>query len=121
MLVGSLFLVPLIGASYLPAQADKTMRLTYTPEPGETKSEAEKAAQKRKTSLLKRKHVDTVQYSLGSQSPLGGSSNGALFYVKYEEDTPDFDKEKDNVLKEIKNIQPRRMENAKFQFVRQQQ
>ena len=45
MLVGSLFLVPLIGASYLPAQADKTMQLTYTPEPGETKSEAEKAAQ----------------------------------------------------------------------------
>ena len=44
--------------------------------------------------LLKRKHVDTVQYSLGSQSPLGGSSNGALFYVKYEDDTPDFDKEK---------------------------
>ncbi len=45
MLVGSLFLVPLIGASYLPAQADKTMSLTYTPEPGETKSEAEKGAQ----------------------------------------------------------------------------
>ncbi|AXT11509.1 efflux RND transporter permease subunit [Bacillus velezensis] len=107
MLVGSLFLVPLIGASYLPAQADKTMQLTYTPEPGETKSEAEKAAQKAEDMLLKRKHVDTVQYSLGSQSPLGGSSNGALFYVKYEDDTPDFDKEKDNVLKEIKKTSSR--------------
>lgn len=32
---------------------------------------------------------------------MGGSSNGALFYIKYEEDTPDFDKEKDNVLKDI--------------------
>ncbi len=43
MLVGSLFLVPLIGASYLPAQADKTMRLTYTPEPGETKAKLKKS------------------------------------------------------------------------------
>ncbi|MBT2572534.1 efflux RND transporter permease subunit [Bacillus sp. ISL-51] len=107
MLVGSLFLVPLIGASYLPSGADKTIMLTYTPEPGETKSEAEKAAQKAEDLLLKRKHVDTVQYSLGSQSPLGGSSNGALFYVKYEEDTPDFDKEKDNILNEIKKTSSR--------------
>ena len=32
---------------------------------------------------------------------MGGSSNGALFYIKYEEDTPDFDQEKDSVLKDI--------------------
>ncbi len=33
----------------------------------------------------------------------GGDSNGALFYIKYESDTPDFDKEKDNVLKKIQD------------------
>ncbi|MEC4203036.1 MULTISPECIES: efflux RND transporter permease subunit [Bacillus] len=102
MLVGSLFLVPLIGASYLPATKDKMVQITYTPEPGETKKEAEKEAQKAEKVLLDRKHVDTVQYTLGAGNPLmGGSSNGALFYIKYEEDTPDFDKEKDNVLKDI--------------------
>lgn len=78
------------------------MQLTYSPEPGETKKEAENEAEKAEKILLDRKHVDTVQYSLGSGSPLaGGDSNGALFYIKYESDTPDFDKEKDNVLKEI--------------------
>ncbi|MCR6597632.1 surfactin resistance protein SrfP [Bacillus halotolerans] len=103
MLLGSLFLVPLIGASYLPSAEEKTMQITYSPEPGETKKEAEDEAEKAEKILLDRKHVDTVQYSLGSGSPLaGGDSNGALFYVKYDSDTPDFDKEKDNVLKEIK-------------------
>ncbi|MCY8131285.1 efflux RND transporter permease subunit, partial [Bacillus spizizenii] len=97
MLLGSLFLVPLIGASYLPSEEEKTMQLTYSPEPGETKKEAEAEAEKAEKILLDRKHVDTVQYSLGSGSPLaGGDSNGALFYIKYESDTPDFDKEKDN-------------------------
>ncbi|MDY7433562.1 surfactin resistance protein SrfP [Bacillus sp. V26] len=103
MLLGSLFLVPLIGASYLPSAEEKTMQITYSPEPGETKKEAEDEAEKAEKVLLDRKHVDTVQYSLGSGSPLaGGDSNGALFYIKYDSDTPDFDKEKDNVLKEIK-------------------
>ncbi|RPK01759.1 hypothetical protein BSBH6_03180 [Bacillus subtilis] len=102
MLLGSLFLVPLIGASYLPSQEEKTIQLTYSLEPGETKKEAEDEAEKAEKILLDRKHVDTVQYSLGSGSPLaGGDSNGALFYIKYESDTSDFDKEKDNVLKEI--------------------
>ena len=102
MLLGSLFLVPLIGASYLPSEEEKTIQITYTPEPGETEKEAEDEAAKAEKLLLDRKHVDTVQYSLGSSSPLAqGNSNGALFYIKYEEDTPDFDKEKDNVLKEI--------------------
>ncbi|MGQ8923304.1 surfactin resistance protein SrfP [Bacillus halotolerans] len=103
MLLGSLFLVPLIGASYLPSEEEKTMQITYSPEPGETKKEAEDEAGKAEKILLDRKHVDTVQYSLGSGSPLaGGDSNGALFYIKYDSDTPNFDKEKDNVLKEIK-------------------
>ncbi|MEK5500240.1 efflux RND transporter permease subunit [Bacillus sp. FSL M8-0168] len=102
MLLGSLFLVPLIGASYLPSEEEKTIQITYTPEPGETKKEAEDEAAKAEKLLLDRKHVDTVQYSLGSSIPLAqGNSNGALFYIKYEDDTPDFDKEKDNVLKEI--------------------
>ncbi|MEC1679551.1 surfactin resistance protein SrfP [Bacillus mojavensis] len=103
MLLGSLFLVPLIGASYLPSEEEKTMQITYSPEPGETKKEAEDEAEKAEKILLDRKHVDTVQYSLGSGSPLaGGDSNGALFYIKYDSDTQNFDKEKDNVLKEIK-------------------
>ncbi|XBM33753.1 hypothetical protein AAG663_18835 [Bacillus licheniformis] len=72
---------------------------------------------------MDRKHVDTVQYTLGAGNPLmGGSSNGALFYIKYEEDTPDFDQEKGQRLKRHSEaIQTRRMENSGFQLLRQQQ
>lgn len=52
MLLGSLFLVPLIGASYLPSEEEKTMQLTYSPEPGETKKEAENEAEKAEKSCL---------------------------------------------------------------------
>lgn len=48
MLLGSLFLVPLIGASYLPSEEEKTMQLTYSPEPGETKKKPKMKLKKQK-------------------------------------------------------------------------
>lgn len=57
--------------------------------------------------MIKRDHVNTVQYSLGSSNALtasvGGNSNGALFFVQYDEDTPNFDKEKDRVVKALQD------------------
>ncbi|WGI63583.1 efflux RND transporter permease subunit [Escherichia coli] len=56
---------------------------------------------------MKRDHVNTVQYSLGSSNALtasvGGNSNGALFFVQYDDDTPNFDKEKDRVVKALQD------------------
>ncbi|TYS34650.1 efflux RND transporter permease subunit [Bacillus pumilus] len=107
MLVGSLFLAPLVGVSFLPQEADKTAMVTYTPEPGQTREQAIDETKKAEEYLMKRDHVNTVQYSLGSSNALtasvGGNSNGALFFVQYDEDTPNFDKEKDKVVKALQD------------------
>ncbi|MEK5133175.1 efflux RND transporter permease subunit [Bacillus sp. FSL W8-0645] len=105
MLVGSLFLAPLVGVSFLPQESEKTAIITYTPEPGQTKEQAKDEAKKAEEYLMKREHVDTVQYSLGTSNALmenaGGTSNGALFFVKYEGDTPNFEKEKEKISKDL--------------------
>ncbi|PIK26945.1 efflux RND transporter permease subunit [Bacillus pumilus] len=107
MLVGSLFLAPLVGVSFLPQEAEKTAMVTYTPEPGQTREQAIDETKKAEEYLVKRDHVNTVQYSLGSSNALtasvGGNSNGALFFIQYDEDTPNFDKEKDRVVKALQD------------------
>lgn len=107
MLIGSLFLAPLVGVSFLPQEAEKTAMVTYTPEPGQTREQAIAETKKAEDYLMKRDHVNTVQYSLGSSNALtasvGGNSNGALFFVQYDEDTPNFDKEKDRVVKALQD------------------
>ncbi|MFJ5965899.1 efflux RND transporter permease subunit [Bacillus sp. NPDC093026] len=107
MLVGSLFLAPLVGVSFLPQEAEKTAMVTYTPEPGQTREQALDETKKAEEYLMKRNHVNTVQYSLGSSNALtqsvGGNTNGALFFVKYDDDTPNFDKEKDKVVKALQD------------------
>ena len=85
----------------------KTAMVTYTPEPGQTREQAIAETKKAEDYLMKRDHVNTVQYSLGSSNALtasvGGNSNGALFFVQYDEDTPNFDKEKDRVVKALQD------------------
>ncbi|PTA83608.1 Swarming motility protein SwrC [Bacillus sp. Nf3] len=107
MLIGSLFLAPLVGVSFLPQEAEKTAMVTYTPEPGQTREQAIDETKKAEEYLMKRDHVNTVQYSLGSSNAMtasvGGNSNGALFFVQYDEDTPNFDKEKDRVVKALQD------------------
>lgn len=48
MLVGSLFLAPLVGVSFLPQEAEKTAMVTYTPEPGQTREQAIDETKKQK-------------------------------------------------------------------------
>ncbi|MDM5297148.1 efflux RND transporter permease subunit [Bacillus pumilus] len=107
MLVGSLFLAPLVGVSFLPQEVEKTAMVTYSPEPGQTREQAIDETKKAEEYLMKRDHVNTVQYSLGSSNPLtatvGGNSNGALFFVQYDEDTPNFEKEKERVVKVLQD------------------
>ncbi|MGG3641345.1 efflux RND transporter permease subunit [Bacillus gobiensis] len=102
MLVGSLFLTPFIGVSFLPAEEEKTAMITYKPEPGETREQAESEATKAEGFLMDREHVNQVQYSLGSENPMNpGDTNSALFFVEYDKDTPEFEKEKENVINEL--------------------
>lgn len=102
MLVGSLFLVPVIGVSFLSSEEEKMMIVTYKPEPGETREQAEEAALSAEEFFLDREHVKTVQYSLGSENPMNpGDTNSAMFFILYEDDTPEFAKEKEQVVKDL--------------------
>jgi HAE1 family hydrophobic/amphiphilic exporter-1 len=57
--------------------------------------------------ILDREGVTHLQYSVGGSNPFSvGPSKSALFYVQYENDIQDFDKEKDNLLEEMKKIEP---------------
>ncbi|WP_299093675.1 efflux RND transporter permease subunit [uncultured Metabacillus sp.] len=102
MLVGSLFLVPVIGVSFMPSEEEKMMMVTYSPEPGETREQAQKNAEIAEDIFLDRPDVKTVQYSLGSENPMNpGDTNSAVFFVEYEKDAKNFSKEKEEVVKDI--------------------
>ncbi|MFD2214723.1 efflux RND transporter permease subunit [Metabacillus endolithicus] len=102
MLVGSLFLVPVIGVSFLSSEEEKMMIVTYKPEPGETREQAEEAALSAEEFFLDREHVKTVQYSLGSENPMNpGDTNSAMFFILYEDDTPEFAEEKEQVVEDL--------------------
>ncbi|WLV25243.1 efflux RND transporter permease subunit [Aciduricibacillus chroicocephali] len=96
ILVLSLFLLPLIGVSFLPEDEQKMVMATYSPEPGETKEEAEKSALQAEKLISKRDGVKSYQYSQGGGSPMGamtgagGGDNSALFFIEYDDDFENF-------------------------------
>ena len=107
LLIGSLFLIPRIGVSFIPADEEKTMIVTYTPGPGELKEDIEKQTNKVEKYFMDQKDVDTVQYTLGESmmgGMMGGSGNSALFYVLYDEDTENFEDKKEKVIKDLSNL-----------------
>lgn len=108
LLVGSLFLIPSIGVSFMPADEEKTIIVTYTPAPGELKEDIEKQTEKVEKYFMDKDDVKTVQYTLGESMMggglMGGSSNSALFYVLYDEDTENFGDKKETVIKELTEL-----------------
>ncbi|MDF0728288.1 efflux RND transporter permease subunit [Cytobacillus sp. S13-E01] len=103
MLAGSLFLVPIIGVSFLPADEQKMVIATFKPEPGQTLDEVIDIATEAEQFFTARNDVKTVQFSVGGENPMNpGQSNSALFYVEYEADTENFDREKEEVINELK-------------------
>jgi HAE1 family hydrophobic/amphiphilic exporter-1 len=88
--------------SFLSSDQEKTLTLTYTPKAGQSQSDVEKAANRAEAYLMKRDGVKTVQYSFGEGNSFNpGSKNNVLTFVQYDEDTQNFDKEQDKVLKAL--------------------
>ncbi|GAA0401605.1 efflux RND transporter permease subunit [Paenibacillus motobuensis] len=107
LLVGSLFLTPLVGVSFLPEQSDKYVMVTYSPAPGELLEDVEAKMLKAEKYVLDQQGVEKMQYSIGGSNPLGmGSSNSALFYIGYEKDTKKFDKAKNELIEGLKKEVP---------------
>ncbi|MDE3840115.1 Swarming motility protein SwrC [Bacillus methanolicus] len=102
LLVGSLFLVPVIGVSFLPSEEEKMMVVTYKPAPGETLEQVKKYTSDAEKFFLERDNVKTVQLSLGSENPMNpGDTNSAIMFIAYEDDTPNFEEEKEKVIKDL--------------------
>ncbi|PLR78171.1 Swarming motility protein SwrC [Bacillus sp. V3-13] len=104
MLVGSLFLVPVIGVSFLPEEEQKMIIATYNPAPGETFEEVEKLTLEAEEFFQERDGVKTVQFSLGGENPMNpGDTSSAMFFVEYGDDTENFEAEKEAVIADLQN------------------
>ncbi|WP_409270168.1 efflux RND transporter permease subunit [Neobacillus sp. SCS-31] len=104
LLIGSFLLVPKIGVSFIPSEEEKMAILTFNPAPGQTLEQVADTATKANDFLLERKDVQTVQYSAGGRNPMNpGASNQAMFFVKYDNDTEDFENEKERVVKALQD------------------
>ena len=105
LLVGSLALVPIIGVSFLPSEEEKMIIATYNPEPGQTLEDVEKITTKAEKHFQDKKDVKTIQFSLGGENPMSpGKTNQAMFFVQYDNDTKNFDKEKEQVIKDLQKM-----------------
>ncbi|ENQ3081047.1 efflux RND transporter permease subunit [Bacillus cereus] len=105
LLVGSIALLPIVGVSFLPSEEEKTVITSYNPEPGQTLQDVENIATKAEDYFKKNKDVKTIQFSLGGENPMSpGKSNQALFFVQYKDDTKNFEKEKEKVVKDLKKM-----------------
>lgn len=103
LLVGSLFLAPIVGVSFLPSDQQKMIVATYNPEPGQTTEEINDLALEAEDYFLNKKDVTTIQYSVGGENPMNpGASNQVLFFVSYDEDSEEFEEERKEVLEDLK-------------------
>jgi HAE1 family hydrophobic/amphiphilic exporter-1 len=99
MLAGSLFLLPVIGFSFLAGDEEKTMVVSYNPAPDETREQVEQLALKAEQVLLDRAGNTIVQYSVGGQNPFSpGASKQALFNLSYDDDFAGFSNEKEMIV-----------------------
>ncbi|MFK2826243.1 efflux RND transporter permease subunit [Bacillus sp. B190/17] len=105
LLVGSLALVPVIGVSFLPSDEEKMVVATYKPEPGQTLDEVEEIAGRAEKLLKERDDVKTYQFSAGGENPMNpGDSRSAMFFIEYDADTKEFDKEKEKVIHDLQKL-----------------
>lgn len=102
LLIGSLFLVPAVGVSFLPADEEKALYITYNPEPGQTLSEVEEIAGEAETFLTERDGVELIQLSIGGDNPMSfGASNSSIIFVEYADDFSGFVDEQEKVMDEL--------------------
>ncbi|WP_424765661.1 efflux RND transporter permease subunit [Paenibacillus sp. sgz302251] len=99
LLIGSLFLVPVIGVSFLAGDEEKMVVVSYNPAPGETREHVEAMALEAEKLLVGREGLSVVQYAVGGQNPFSpGASKQALFNLSYEDDFADFNAEKEKIV-----------------------
>jgi hydrophobic/amphiphilic exporter-1 (mainly G- bacteria), HAE1 family len=106
LLVGSLFLVPAIGVSFIPSSGEKMVVASYSPEPGQTREDIQAITEDAEEMLLDREGVETLQYTISSGgNPMALSAgDSALFYLGYEDDFEDIQAETEAVVEELQGM-----------------
>jgi HAE1 family hydrophobic/amphiphilic exporter-1 len=98
LLVGSFFIVPIIGTDFLTMDDEKMIIATYSPDPGQTREQAEKDVFAADELIGKREGVEVYQFSLGGDNPMGAmmgamNDNSAMFFLEYDKDFAHFKEE----------------------------
>lgn len=107
VLVASLFLIPIIGVSFLPEEEEKMVIATYSPDPGQTREQAENVAIDAESFIDKREGITNYQFSLGEDammgmgSMMGISENSALFFIEYDKDYENFADESKQLIEDL--------------------
>ncbi|WP_366247658.1 efflux RND transporter permease subunit [Terribacillus aidingensis] len=106
LLIGSLFLVPSIGVSFIPSTGENMVVASYSPEPGQTREDIQEVADQAEDMLLDRNGVETLQYTISSGgNPLSGSTgDSALFYLGYSDDYEDIQSETEAVVDDLQAL-----------------
>lgn len=105
VLVGSIAMIPLVGVSFLPGEEEKMVMPTFSPAPGQTLEDVEEIAVKAHEYFEGRENVEVIQYSVGGENPMNpGASNQAAFFVRYDDGAENFTKEKEQVIKDLKDM-----------------
>lgn len=108
VLAVSLFLIPVIGVSFIPTEEDKTLTISYNPLSSDPDEKVEKVAQQVEKYFDDKRDVESVQYTVGGNNPAHPTAkNQLLFNVTYREDTLDFAKKKEKVLSDLRSIEPK--------------
>jgi hydrophobic/amphiphilic exporter-1 (mainly G- bacteria), HAE1 family len=100
VLIGSMFLYPLVGVSFLPEEEQKYAMVTYTPAPGETIDAVKTAAMEAERLVLEYPDVDSLQFSVGgSGNPFSpGSTKSGLFYILFDNEIEQFEEKKEALV-----------------------
>jgi len=109
LLAGSFGLLPLIGVSFLTEEDQKYAMLAFAPQPGETMEAVSSRAMDAERAILDARDPDLeeMQFSFGGENSLQSGSTGAgLFFLKYRNDTKDFESKKQAMLDRLREAVP---------------
>jgi len=102
LLIGSFALVPAIGVNFLNQESEKTLYVTYDPEPGQTLDDSLAAAEKAEAYFDGQDGIDNLQFTVGGENPMNpGNTKQGVFIVAYDPDTENFADVKQSAIKEL--------------------
>lgn len=108
ILLISLFLIPAIGVSFIPNEEEKNLTIAYNPVPSDPIEKVKDVAKRVDQYFDNKRDVESVHYTVGGDKPADPTArNQVLFTVKYREDTIDFARKKEEVLSDLRAIEPK--------------